>query len=51
MKLLINDKEIANFLFSRLDHKEAAKDIEMSDNETVLQIVNEVLILISLEKK
>lgn len=39
MKLLLNDKEIANFLFSRLDHKEAAKDIEMSDNETVLQIM------------
>lgn len=38
MKLLINDKEIAYFLLSLVDHTESLKDIKMPENETALAI-------------
>lgn len=40
MKLLLNDKEIINFLVNCIDHLEAAKEIEFNDRETAEQINN-----------
>lgn len=40
MKLLLNDKEIINFLVNSIDHLEFAKQIEFDDRETAEQIYN-----------
>lgn len=45
MKLLLNNKEIAHFLLSLIDHGHAVKDLPMPDTE-----VNEVITYIVIEK-
>lgn len=40
MKLLLNDKEIINFLVNSIDHLTFAKQIEYDDRETAEQIYN-----------
>ncbi len=45
MKLLLNNKEIAHFLLSLIDHYPAVKDVSMPDTE-----VNEVITYIVIEK-